>query len=94
VPKHVYLLGNLVLDLTVDCALTFRELVTELTGVIDNGVAGQGRRLGGDRLREAYRRGGVLPLSRSELVRCFSDLWRSERAARDDLDKLADSPPI
>ncbi len=42
----------------------------------------------GDRLTEAWRRsGGVLPLSRTELQRLYSDLWPSERRAREDLER-------
>ena len=86
VRKTVYLACDLPLDLVVDRVVTWRELVHELTGRLDNGRQGTGRRFYGNRLAEAwYRSGGILPLSRGELVRVFPDLWGSERAVRDDL---------
>ncbi len=87
-PKTVYLVCNLPVDVTVDRAVTWAQLMHEATGALDNGVKGKGRRIYGDRLTEAWRRsGGALPLSRSELVRLFPDLWPSERRAREDLER-------
>ena len=95
--KVLYVACNLPLNLTVDRVVTRRALVHEATGRVDNGQEGKGRRIYGNRLVEAYRiSGGVLPLSRAELVRLSADetsvfrgLWLSERVVRDDLAKMA-----
>ena len=92
-PKRVYIASNVPLDMTVDRVLTWRQIVHEVTGQMDNGKQGPGRRTYTNRFAEAWRRsGGVLPLSRAELVRLsrdktsvFSGLWMSERALRDDM---------
>lgn len=98
-PKHLYIACAVPLDMTVDRVVTWRELVHEVTGRLDNGCEGTGRRIYTNRLVEAWRCAGqVLPLSRDELMRLFGPkgrlfpkLWGSERALRDDLKKLADS---
>ncbi len=92
-PKRVYIACNLPLDVTVDRTVTWKQMVYEITGRIDNGKQGPGRRTYTDRFAEAWRRsGGVLPLSRTELVHLsrdktsvFSGLWMSERSLRDDM---------
>ena len=85
-PKHVYIVTNVPCDVTVDRVVTFDELFHEITGQIDNGQAGTGRRLYGDRLVEAFRRGnGVLPRAPSELVRLYGDLWTSPDTAKESL---------
>jgi hypothetical protein len=86
--KTLYVACNVPLDLTVDRTVTWRELVHEVTGQIDNQKEGKGRRINGNRLTIAWERsGGVLPLSRGELVRIFKDLWGSERSTREDLER-------
>jgi hypothetical protein len=84
-PKRVYLLLALPLDVTVDRSTTWRGLVAELAARLDNGQAGKGRRLGIDRLAEAVRRTGVMPLGAAELVRLHPGLWASVRRAEADL---------
>ncbi len=80
----------LALNLTVDRVVTRQGLVHEATGRVDNGRAGKGRRIYGNRLVEAYRLSrGILLLSRHEFSRLFNGLWPSERRAREDLGKMA-----
>lgn len=97
-PKTLYVVCNLPLNLTVDRTVTWPEFMREATGRIHNGRQGTGRRLYGNRMVEAFQLGGgVLPLSRVELLRLygpngkvFVGLWGSERALRDDLGEISD----
>lgn len=97
--KTVYLACNLPMDVTVDRTVTWNEMVHEITGRMDNGQPGKGRRVYRNRLVEAFQcGGGVLPLSRAILLRLFGPqgtvkpgLWASERAVGDDLKQGADS---
>ena len=84
--KYWYDVCNVPTDVTVDRVVTFNELLHEVTGRLDNGRQGKGRRFYGDRLVVAMRRcDGVLPVVPSELVRLHGDLWTSSDAAKDTL---------
>ncbi len=89
-PKHWYNMCNVPLDVTVDRVITRAQLLHEVTGRLDNGREGTGRRFYGSRLKEAVRRGnGVLPLGSSELLRLYGGkggLWGSETAVKRDLE--------
>ena len=68
-PKKVIVVSNIVLDLTVDRLVTWDELMEVPP-----------------RILLAWRRsGGVLPLKPSYLHEKFSDIWSSERNARNDV---------
>ena len=69
-PKRVIVLSNLVLDLTVDRLVTWREIMPS-------------------RLEQAAARGPAVPLSASELHRCFRGLWETAETARMDLKHAA-----
>jgi hypothetical protein len=66
-PARVIVLSNLVLDLTVDRLVTWREIIPS-------------------RLEQAAARGPAVPLSASELARCFPDLWPTVKTARREQD--------
>jgi len=76
-PKAVYLLSNVVCDVTVDQVISWPDL-----------------RSGGTRLERAFAAAkGVLPLSPSELARCFPRLWSSSKAAERDLERGRENTP-
>lgn len=85
-PKYWYDVCSVPLDVSVDRIVTFDQLLHEVTGRLDNGRRGTGRRFYGSRVAEAIRQGGgVLPLSPSELVRLHPNLWKHKTSAERDV---------
>jgi hypothetical protein len=73
--KTVYLPTDLVLDVTVDRMMTWKDL----RGAIPwNAV---GRWAGGDRYARAWTATGILPTGAADLCRAQPTLWQSEEAA-------------